>query len=77
MGEGAAVVAGPVHGSDGGGGPGAQLTNFLIAGAFVVGMGAGVAFDSSVDLEPANVASPEILDRQTPSSELCMVGGFE
>jgi len=33
-------------------------------------MGAGVAFDSAVDLEPSNVASREILDKQTPSSGL-------
>lgn len=38
-------------------------------------MGAGVAFDTAVDLEPSNVASREILDRQTPSSELCMANG--
>ena len=56
---------GPNQGGDGGGG-GNRVTNFPIAGAFI-GMGAGVAFDTSVDLEPSNVASREILDRQTPS----------
>jgi hypothetical protein len=68
---------GPPGASGGGGGGGGsnRLTNFLIAGAFVVGMGAGVAFDTTVDLEPANVASREILDRQTPSSEVCMANG--
>jgi hypothetical protein len=65
---------GPNQGGDGGGG-GNRVTNFLIAGAFIVGMGAGVAFDTSVDLEPSNVASREILDRQTPSSEICMANG--
>ena len=60
--------------NDGGGG-GNKITNFLIAGAFIIGMGAGVAFDTSVDLEPSNVASREILDRQTPSSEVCMANG--
>jgi hypothetical protein len=54
---------------------GNKVTNFLIAGAFIIGMGAGVAFDTSVDLEPSNVASREILDRQTPSSEICMANG--
>ena len=51
------------------------MTNFLVAGAFIVGMGAGVAFDTSVNLEPTNVASRDILDRQTPSSEVCMANG--
>ena len=32
-------------------------------------------FDTAVDLEPSNVASREILDRRTPSSELCMSNG--
>ena len=69
--------AGTAPGASGGGGGGGsnRVTNFLIAGAFVVGMGAGVAFDTTVDLEPANVASREILDRQTPSSEVCMANG--
>ena len=66
---------GPLGASGGGGGGGSnRVTNFLIAGAFVIGMGAGVAFDTTVDLEPANVASREILDRQTLSSEV-MVNG--
>lgn len=60
---------------DGGGGPGRELNKFLIAGAFVIGIGAGVVFDTAVDLEPSNVASREILDRRTPSSELCMANG--
>ena len=62
-------------GYDDGGGPGKELNKFLIAGAFVVGIGAGVVFDTAVDLEPSNVASREILDRRTPSSELCMANG--
>ena len=56
-------------------GPGRELNKFLIAGAFVIGIGAGVVFDTAVDLEPSNVASREILDRRTPSSELCMANG--
>lgn len=51
------------------------MNKFLVAGAFVVGIGAGVVFDTAVDLEPSNVASREILDRRTPSSELCMANG--
>jgi len=61
---------------DGGGsGPGKELNKFLIAGAFVIGIGAGVVFDTAVDLEPSNVASREILDRRTPDAELCMANG--
>ena len=52
-----------------------ELDKFLVAGAFVVGIGAGVVFDTAVDLEPSNVASREILDRRTPSSEVCMANG--
>ena len=52
-----------------------ELDKFLVAGAFVVGIGAGVVFDTSVDLEPSNVASREIIDRRTPSSEVCMANG--
>lgn len=52
-----------------------EFNKFLIAGAFVMGIGAGVVFDTAVDLEPSNVASREILDRRTPSSELCMANG--
>lgn len=62
-------------GGPNGGGGGNRVTNFLVAGAFIVGMGAGVAFDTSVNLEPTNVASRDILDRQTPSSEVCMANG--
>jgi hypothetical protein len=58
-----------------GDGPGRELNKFLVAGAFVIGIGAGVVFDTAVDLEPSNVASREILDRRTPSSELCMANG--
>jgi hypothetical protein len=59
----------------GGGGPRKELNKFLIAGAFVIGIGAGVVFDTAVDLEPSNVASREILDRRTPDAELCMANG--
>ena len=43
---------GPGGGGDGGGN---QLNKFLVAGAFIIGMGAGVIFDTAVDLEPNNV----------------------
>lgn len=48
----------------------------LIAAAFVTGLGAGVYFDAEVVLSPQNVASTEIVDRQTPNAEVCMAYGY-
>ncbi len=48
----------------------------LIAGAFVMGMGAGVWFNSEASFRPNNVASTEMIDRKTPNSELCMANGY-
>ncbi|KAK9807055.1 hypothetical protein WJX72_012203 [[Myrmecia] bisecta] len=60
-------------------GPGGGMSNFtkaLIAGAFIMGMGTGVWFNSEVNFQPNNVASTEILDRQTPSSQICVANGY-
>jgi hypothetical protein len=46
-----------------------------MAGMFVAGIGAGVAFDSVVSLEPNNVASREVIDRSSPSTEICAANG--
>ena len=67
-------MPGPNQGGDGGGG-GNRVTNFLIAGAFIVGMGAGVAFDTSVDLEPSNVASRETWTARPQLGAICMANG--
>jgi len=71
---------GPPPGGGGGwgennGGNGGGPSNALLAGIFVFGVGAGVLFDSAVNLEPDNVASREIIDRQSPSAEICTSNG--
>lgn len=53
-----------------------SFTKALIAAAFVTGLGVGVYFDSEIALQPANVASTELIDRRTPNSELCMAYGY-
>lgn len=57
-------------------GNGDSFTKALIAAAFVTGLGVGVYFDSEITLQPANVASTELIDRRTPNSELCMAYGY-
>lgn len=64
------------------GGPGPSeekpnnFKNFLIVGAFFIGIGTGVWFDSGASFTPSNVASTEIVDRKTPNSEICMASGY-
>lgn len=53
-----------------------NFTKALIAGAFIMGMGTGVWFNSEASVHPSNVASTEIIDRQTPNSEVCMANGY-
>lgn len=59
----------------GGGGPD-SLTRALIGGAFVLGIGVGVWFNSEATFYPSNVASTEIVDRKTPNTEICMANGY-
>ncbi|KAK3270899.1 hypothetical protein CYMTET_20724 [Cymbomonas tetramitiformis] len=59
----------------GGGGRPPPINTALVAGAFVMGIGAGVFFDYTANFEPDNVASSEIIDRQTPNSEVCFANG--
>ena len=58
------------------GGPLSNATKAAVAAAFIVGMGTGVWFNSTATLSPTNVASTEIVDRKTPSSEVCMTNGY-
>lgn len=51
------------------------VSRALMAGVFVAGIGAGVAFDSVVSLEPSNVASREVVDRNSPSTQVCAMNG--
>lgn len=52
------------------------FTKALIAGSFIVGLGAGVYFASEVNVEPNTVASTQIVDQETPSSSVCMANGY-
>eukprot|EP00192_Tetraselmis_astigmatica_P018401 CAMPEP_0117680540 /NCGR_PEP_ID=MMETSP0804-20121206/18417_1 /TAXON_ID=1074897 /ORGANISM="Tetraselmis astigmatica, Strain CCMP880" /LENGTH=238 /DNA_ID=CAMNT_0005490065 /DNA_START=237 /DNA_END=953 /DNA_ORIENTATION=+ len=61
-------------GRDDGGSNG--FTTALICGAFILGIGAGVWFDSEANFEPSNVASTSFLDDKTPNSEVCMANGY-
>lgn len=64
---------GPQRGPDDGNN---RIKNYLIAGAFFIGMGTGVWFDSTASFAPNNVASTEIIDRKNPSSEVCISSGY-
>lgn len=49
---------------------------FVIAGIFMLGIGAGIALDSGFNVEPSNVASREVIDRQTPNPDVCLANGM-
>lgn len=53
-----------------------RIKNYLIAGAFFIGMGTGVWFDSGASFTPSNIASTELVDRKTPNSEICISSGY-
>ena len=52
-----------------------NFTKAVIAGAFIMGMGTGVWFNSEATFYPSNVASTEVIDRHTPNSEVCVANG--
>lgn len=49
---------------------------YVLAGLFVLGVGAGIALDTVVNIEPNNVASREVIDRQTPNPDVCIANGM-
>lgn len=49
--------------------------NFTV-GMFVLGMGAGITVDTVLNVEPNNVASREVIDRQTPNPDVCIANGM-
>jgi hypothetical protein len=53
-----------------------SYTKYLLGGMFVLGIAAGIALDSVVNLEPNNVASREVIDRQTPNPDICLANGM-
>jgi hypothetical protein len=54
---------------------GGPLTGALAAGAFALGIGAGVALDTVVTLDRDNVASSVMFDRSSPNSDACAAFG--
>lgn len=47
----------------------------ILAGVFLLGIGAGMAFSSTANIDPQNVASREFIDRSAPNPELCVQFG--
>lgn len=47
----------------------------LFAGIFILGIGIGIAFSSTANFSPANVATREVIDRSAPNPELCIPYG--
>eukprot|EP00798_Chlamydomonas_sp_ICE-L_P030223 gene30223-35212_t len=52
------------------------LSRALIAAAFICGLGAGVYYDSEVVLSDTNLSSTNLIDTQSPSSEVCLAYGY-
>ena len=84
--EGGAPLRGGGSGGAGGGGGGGgwpgstgppqpSLSNALLAGVFVLGIGAGVAFDNTLSFDRDNVASIEMVDRLSPNNQACAAYG--
>lgn len=48
----------------------------IVATAFVIGLGAGVYFDSEVTVTPTHISSTELIDRYAPSADICMAYGY-
>ena len=47
----------------------------LFGGIFVLGIGIGIAFSSTANLSPSNVATREVIDQRAPNPELCIQYG--
>ncbi|CAI7792583.1 unnamed protein product [Closterium sp. NIES-53] len=56
--------------------PFASVSKFALAGVFLLGIGAGVSVDTVLNVEPSNVASREVIDRQTPNPDICLANGM-
>jgi len=52
------------------------INNYILAGMFVLGIGAGITADTVLNVEPNNVASREVIDRQTPNPDVCIANGM-
>ncbi len=47
----------------------------ILGGIFILGIGVGIGFSSTTSLDPANVASREVIDRSAPNPEFCVQFG--
>ena len=52
------------------------VNKFVLAGVFTIGIGAGVAFSTVVNLGPTNVASRDVIDQKTPNPDVCLANGM-
>jgi hypothetical protein len=47
----------------------------ILGGVFILGVGIGMAFSSTANITPENVASREFIDRSAPNPEICVQFG--
>ena len=47
----------------------------IVGGIFVLGIGVGIGFSSTVSFSPENVVSREAIDRSAPNAEVCIQYG--
>jgi hypothetical protein len=52
-----------------------SMTLAVLAAVFMLGLGIGIAFSSTANFNPENVASREVIDRSAPNAELCVQYG--
>jgi Protein of unknown function (DUF3172) len=50
-------------------------TYAILAAVFILGVGLGIAFSSTANFSPQNVASREFIDSSAPNAELCVQYG--
>eukprot|EP00545_Synedropsis_sp_CCMP1620_P001531 CAMPEP_0119003042 /NCGR_PEP_ID=MMETSP1176-20130426/318_1 /TAXON_ID=265551 /ORGANISM="Synedropsis recta cf, Strain CCMP1620" /LENGTH=304 /DNA_ID=CAMNT_0006954601 /DNA_START=92 /DNA_END=1006 /DNA_ORIENTATION=+ len=48
-----------------------SVSNAVLAGIFVLGMGTGVTLDSSINTDPKDLASRDAIDQAAPNANLC------
>jgi len=51
------------------------ITQYLLAGIFVLGVGTGVTVDSAINTNPKDLASRDAVDQAAPNKELCLQYG--
>jgi len=52
-----------------------RFTQFLVLGGFLVGIGAGVGFDSALNFDDKNIFSRQAIDEQVPNKYECLKEG--